>query len=189
MVLFDFDTIISDRYKFLKSNNPAKLNSLDLIQFKQKGIEQITKIFPFYFGNINQIYLTNVLSNNKTKIILSCIDNKFDLNNITSILIYHKTKLLHLTKFYILALGTHERFRKFGYGKIILDEFVQWIKQTNKSVGQKKIILKSLETSMGFYNTYGFVLTDLKLNKLFYKYETNLELKNNPEKILEYVVE
>ena len=42
---------------------------------------------------------------------------------------------------------------------------------------------------MSFYFSYGFVQSELKPNKLFYKYETSDELKSNQEKILELNIE
>jgi len=191
MVLFEFEKIIKDKYLHYSNLNPEKILNIDPIQFRQKGIEQISKIFPFYFTGINQNYLDNILADNKNQIIFSCIDCKFSLSNITSILIHHKTKSTDIIKYYILLLGTHERFRKFGYGKIILDEFIHWIKISKISKKleiKKKILLKSLESSMGFYLSIGFVQAELKSNKLFYKYETDNELKSNPEKILELVL-
>ena len=82
-------------------------------------------------------------------------------------------------------LGTHERFRKYGYGKVILDEFIEFIKKLNKSNKKIKILLKSLESSMGFYISNGFIQSELKSNRLFFKYETINELKLGKEQILE----
>lgn len=189
MVLFEFDTIIKDRFQDYITNNPENTsNKNEYEKFYHTAIEQMTDIFPFYFTKINPNYIYPISLDMKNKIIFSCIDNNFNLTNITSILIYRKTKSAGQIKYYVLVLGTHERFRKFGYGKIIIDEFVQWIKQTDKSVFPKKILLKSLDTSLGFYQSYGFEIAELKNNKLFYKYEMANELKSNKEKILEFVI-
>ena len=189
MVLFEFDKIMKEKYSNYKTNEPDKNKQIDYEQFYNLGIEKMTDIFPFYFTKINPHYIYPIVLNRKNKILFSCIDEKFSLKNVTSILVYRKTKSHEQVKYYIPILGTHERFRKFGYGKVIIDEFVQWIKQTDKSEIPKKILLKSLEASMGFYQSYGFVSTELKSNRLFYKYETGDELKTNPEKILEYIIQ
>ena len=105
-----------------------------------------------------------------------------------SIIIFHKTQTKDKIKYYILGFGIHKRLRKYGYGKNSLDEFIIWIKQNNKSDKQKILLLKSIESSVNFYLTFGFVQTNLISNKLFYKYEPNNELKFNQEKILEYVI-
>jgi hypothetical protein len=185
MVLFEFDKIIKDKYDIHNLNNVTQQISFD--EFKSNGLKQFSKIFPFYFSGINEKYIGNILYSDKTHILVSCIDNKFNIKNITSILIFHKTNSSKLIKYYILLLGTHERFRKYGYGKVILDEFIEFVKKFNKSEKKIKILLKSLESSMRFYLSNGFVQTqsELKSNKLFFKYETQSELKLNQEKILE----
>lgn len=186
MVLFKFDKIIKDKYdNYIQKNNNKEKISFD--EFKSKGLEQFSTIFPFYFSGINQYYIDNILNSDKTHILISCVGGKFDIKNITSILIYHKTITLDFNKYYILLLGTHERFRKYGYGKIILDEFIELVEKLNKSEKKIKILLKSLESSMEFYLSNGFVQSEseLKSNKLFFKYETANELKLYQEKILE----
>lgn len=69
-----------------------------------------------------------------------------------------------------------------------MDKFINWIKISTNGDKQRILLLKSIETSMSFYLSYGFVLTNLASNKLFYKYEPRDELKSNKEKILEYVI-
>jgi GNAT superfamily N-acetyltransferase len=203
MVLFRFDDIIKNKYKVYKEkNNNKEIICFD--EFRTNGLEQFSKFLPFYFSGINQNYIQNILLSEKTHIIISCIDNVFSIKNSTSMLIYHKTKSSNCVKYYILLLGTHERFRKFGYGTIVLDEFIEYVKKTNPNKNKKtnpnknkktnpnknkKILLKSLESSMSFYFSYGFVQSELKPNKLFYKYETSDELKSNQEKILELNIE
>ena len=90
-----------------------------------------------------------------------------------------------------MCFGIHQRLRKFGYGKYSLDEFIGWIKtkSTKTKKRQTSILLKSIESSLNFYLTYGFVQTDLNSNKLFYKYEPHDELKSNQNKILEFNIE
>ena len=188
MVLFEFDKVIKDKYdKYIKKNNNST-ESISFNEFKLKGLEQFSKIFPFYFSGINQDYIQNILNSNKIHILISCMGCNFDIKNITSILIYHKTISSNLIKYYILLLGTHERFRKYGYGKVILDEFIEFVKKFNKSEKKIKIILRSLESSMGFYLSNGFVHSEseLKSNRLFFKYESSNELKLYQEKILEF---
>lgn len=180
MVLFYFDEEVKNKYK-----NHANNNNISFNDFKTIALEQISKIFPLYFNNINPKYINNIIVGDKNKIVFYCMGDKFSLSNITSILIYHKTKSSNTIKYYILLLGTHNRFRKYGYGKILLNEFIQWIKSHDNSKIEKKLVLKSLESSMGFYISNGFIQSNLKHNKLFYKYETNTELNSNLEKILE----
>lgn len=186
MVLFEFNEIIKNKYI-------NQQNILNYDEFKIKALDIFSSILVFYFSRINQKYIENILYFEKTNIFISCIDNKFNSKNITSILMCHKTESSNIIKYYILLLGTHERFRKFGYGKVILDEFVDYIKKKSNSTNNKrkiKIILKSLESSINFYLDYGFVKSNSKVitNKLFYKYETLSELKSNKDKILEFEI-
>lgn len=190
MTLFDFDKIIKKKY--IIYSNKKKIENKERInfdEFRNIGITQISKIFYFYFSGINQNYITNLFHSKRIKIVFSCIDPYFSLKNITSILIYHKTKSYTVNKYYILLLGTHDRFRKFGYGKVILNEFIDLIKLYNIGLNNTNILLlKSLDSSMNFYLDYGFIKSksSLQTNKLFFKYETNEELKNNKEKILQF---
>lgn len=189
MVLLEFDKIIKDKYdKYIRKNNLNNdTHQISFDEFKSNSLKQFSKIFPFYFSGINQAYTNNIIYSDKTHILVSCIDDKFNIKNITSILIFHKTKSNELNKYYILLLGTHERIRKYGYGKVILDEFIEFVKSSNGLKKKNKILLKSLESSMQFYFSNGFVKSEseLKSNKLFYKYENSNELKLNQEKILE----
>lgn len=192
MVLFEFDKIIKDKYnKYIKKNNNDNnnINQISFDEFKSKGLEKFSELFPFYFSGINQNYTKNIINSDKTHFMISCIGNKFDIKNISSILVYHKTTSSNTIKYYILLFGTHERFRKYGYGKVILDEFIEFVKISNSSNKKIKILLKSLEKSLYFYLSNGFVESELKSNRLFYKYENAQELKLNEEKILELDIE
>lgn len=191
MVLFELDQIVNSKFEIYKKKNINIENNYDFNTFKIKCIEKIKTIFPNYFTKITQEYIDNILSNKNIQIIFSCLDTKFSISNITSILIYHKTKSSKLTKYYVLILGTHKKFRKYGYGKLILDEFVEFVKNSKTNQDNKiKILLKSLDSSLNFYLNYGFIIcTDnLNTNRLFYKYEPVYELKDNKEKILELFI-
>jgi ribosomal protein S18 acetylase RimI-like enzyme len=180
-MIFDFEKIIKNKHKF---------NNLDTFEeYRIKSIEKLLIITPNYFTGISENYIKSILSNNnKIKILFITIGQKLITNDIISIIIYHKTQSIDKIKYYILGFGIHKRFRKYGYGKNSLDEFIQWIKKNNKSGKEKIILLKSIESSLNFYITYGFVQTDLMSNKLFYKYEPNNELKLNQEKILVFEI-
>lgn len=185
MVLFEFDKIIKSKYiKYInKTSSP-----IDFEEYKKKSTISISKIFNLYFTGISKDYIQSILTNNKIKLLLVCVSESFSFQNIVSIIIFHKTISKNKIKYYILAYGIHKKFRKYGYGKYSLDEFIDWIKISTNNNKQNILLLKSLESSMSFYLSYGFVLTDLASNKLFYKYEPIDELKSNKEKILEYIL-
>lgn len=185
MVLYEFNKIIKSKYKkyINKTSSPT-----DFEEFKKKCLISISKIFYLYFTGISEDYIDNILTNDKVRISLICVNEKFSFQNIISIIIYHKTSSGNKIKYYVLAYGIHKKFRKYGYGKYSLDEFINWIKISTNGDKQKILLLKSIETSMSFYLSYGFILSDLASNKLFYKYEPRDELKSNKEKILEYKI-
>ena len=64
-------------------------------------------------------------NNKKSKILFLTIGQKFLLDDIISIIIYHNTSSNNKNKYYILCFGIHKKFRKFGYGKYTLDEFIE----------------------------------------------------------------
>lgn len=178
-MIFDFEKIMKNKYD--------KLSSYE--KYKKKSIEKLMMITPNYFTGISENYIKLILFSNKIKILFVTIGQKLITNDIVSIILYQKIQSVDKIKYYIFGFGIHKRLRKYGYGKNSLDEFIQWIKQNNKSHKQKILLLKSIESSLKFYLTYGFVQTDLTSNKLFYKYEPNNELKLNQEKILEFKID
>lgn len=183
MIIFDFDKIIKKKYLTRSSN----YDKLSFEEYKKLGLEKIIKLFSLYFTGISENYIQKIFDdNNRVKILLFAMGQKFVSHEIISIIIYHKTILSDKIKYYVLCFGTHYRLRKYGYGKYSLDEFINWIKIKDKSDKQKIILLKSVESSLKFYLTYGFKKANLSLNKLFFKYEPIDELKLNQEKILEY---
>ena len=171
MVLFEFDKIIKTKYNdYTKSNK-----NIEFIDFKLKAFEKIKKIFPFYFSKINQNYVDSIINLTNIKILLYCIENEFNIKNIVSILIYKKTNSKNSIKYNILLLGTHERFRKYGYGSVVLNNFVEFINESTKSKKKIKILVKSLESSVKFYLSNGFIKSMNQLNKIQDKYENILE--------------
>lgn len=184
MVLFDYDKLLKLKYiNYSKTN----LAPIDFESYKEIGLDKIKKIFHNYFTNLNQKYIENLFKYKKTKMLFLCSDTTFNINNIKSILIYSQTKSNDLIKYYLLALGTHYKYRNFGYGKISLNEFINLIKQTKTNL-TKKILLKSVESSLNFYYAIGFVNANLKSNKLFFKFEPADDLRTNSNKLLEYLI-
>ena len=159
-MLFLFDRIVKAKYKKLD-----KTTSYD--DFYSKSIESIKSyIVSNYLENVSELYLNRLLSDPNNHIIIHNIDNMFNTKNITGILIFHKVKN---HKYYILFLSTHHKFRGMGYGKIILDEFIELVRRPNKDI---QLILRTVEKSKSFYLLYGFEQIDLTREyKLFKKYE------------------
>ncbi len=185
MSVFVFDKIVKKR--FGKIND--KILNLTFNEYKNKWIKKIFLISQLYFSGISENYIKTLLEkNNKIKILFITIGQKFNFNDVVAIIILHKTLSKNKNKYYILCFGIHRRFRKFGYGKFSLDKLIEWIKLIDKSKKEKFILLKSIESSLSFYKTYGFVQSNLTQNKLFFKYEPINELKSNQDKILEFKI-
>ena len=97
----------------------------------------------------------------------------FAINNIIGITIYTKT-INYRTKqenIYLLLFCIDKNYRMFGYGKIFLDEFIEYIKKSSKK--NKNLILHPIDSSINFYESYGFKKIENKpysYKKLF-KYE------------------
>lgn len=55
-------------------------------------------------------------------------------------------------------IGVDSRFRKLGYGSYLLTEAVYVIGQIAKTSGCNSITVEALNSAVGFYEEYGFVL-------------------------------
>jgi GNAT superfamily N-acetyltransferase len=102
-------------------------------------------------GSILGEYIEHFL---KDEIIVAfhCLDVDFDIKNCPSILVYKKLRVGIEIHYYILYACTHFRFRGQGYASRLLDGFLERVRGPRKT----KIILSSLESSVVFYETYGF---------------------------------
>lgn len=144
----------------------------DIIEISSKIIDKILDLIKNkYTENLNEKFIKNILNDNKNKIIFQNIDYKMNNYNNTSILIYRKVYYKGVNKYYILLLGTHKDFRNLGYGKLLLDEFINYLNKKDKN--QEKIIyLNSVKESINFYIKYGFKKTNQNIiNNLFFYYE------------------
>ena len=120
-------------------------------------------MFNDYFENITKEYIEYLLRDKNNHILFYCIDNVFTKSNIVSLLIYHKIYVKKNDKCYILLLATQQNFRNMGYGKVFLDEFIEFMKKKKDIT----IYLKATEKSKNFYISYGFIEENIKGKKLF----------------------
>ena len=179
-MIFFFDNLIKEKYN----------NIISYEEYYNNKKIIICKLIKSFVENINEKFVDIILNDNKNKIIIHNIDSKFNLWNITAFIIYHKVISKKIIKYYILLIGVNPDLRNLGYGKIILDEFVNWIKinEINNITKKIKIILNSIDSSIDFYKIYGFIKTEEKnyKHKLFFKYEPYY-INNNYE-ILELII-
>lgn len=156
-MLYLFDDIVKAKYSASKSKQ-----SISKKNYVKSCYDKIFKLFPHYFNGINKKYITDLFKIPSVKMLVytneSVIEN-IKKEHIIGLIIYYKFR----TKYYVLALGTHCVYRNMGYGTIILDEFVEYVRKScTRSI---KIVVDSLSTTTGFYKSYGFVETDASFCK------------------------
>lgn len=128
-----------------------------------------------YSNNINDKYLKIIKDDNKNKMMICCIDN--NEYNITSFIIYRKIILKNEINFIILLISVHEEFRNNGYGKIILDEFIEYINLNTKTEKHINIIIHSLESSEIFFINYGFEkIKNSRFLKIYEGWKSNSDI-------------
>ena len=120
-----------------------------------------------YSNNINEKYIEIIKKDEKNRMIISCVDN-IDDNQIISFIIYRKIVLKNEINFIILLISVHEDFRSNGYGKIILDEFINYIYNI-RSKKNINIIIHPLDSSEEFFISYGF--EKIKRSRFLKNYE------------------
>lgn len=130
-----------------------------------------------FLENINDEFIDVILDDTNNKIVFHNIDNTINNYNNTSFLVYHKVYKEHTIKYYILLLGTNKKIRNCGYGKLLLDDFIDHIR--NKTKKNITIYINSINDSKQFYINYGFKKLDLiKKNTLFFNYEPYSDINN-----------
>jgi ribosomal protein S18 acetylase RimI-like enzyme len=129
------------------------------------NIEVLRVLNSFKLSGLSLDYINNLLNNNN-KLLFGCFDNKFDINNCPVILIYNKTinKTTNQINYYIFLLCTKFKFRNLGYASLLLNGFVEFIKNTKMNDSECKIIVSSVEEAVIFYEKYGFKWTRENLN-------------------------
>ena len=161
-------------------NSPIETIIEEIETFK-KQYEYLIIKFSNY--DIHHRYTLHILNNTKNIIIaFYCLDLEFEIMNCPSILIYQKNKQDDEIHYYILFTCTKQQFRGQGYGTKLFDGFLDRIREENKNTKKKvKVILSSLETSVLFYESYGFKWTRkcIKEYPKFLEYESYEKNKEN----------
>lgn len=139
-------------------NSPLETMVEELESFK-KHYEYLIIKYSIY--TIHHKYTLNILNNAKNIIIaFYCLDIEFEISNCPSILIYQKCKQNDEIHYYILFTCTKQQFRGQGYASKLFDGILERIREENKNTKKKvRVILSSLETSVLFYESYGFKWT------------------------------
>jgi ribosomal protein S18 acetylase RimI-like enzyme len=142
--------------KFLKTFFKNKL---------AKAQEHKHKFIYKYCENINIDYLKSICLDSNNKILLYTINETLTdnyKNEIVGIIVYRIILSRHnKMRIYIPLISIHKDMRSYGYGSIILDDFIAKY-QKNKTL---ELVLLSLESSFNFYNKLGFLKSDVKYIK------------------------
>jgi predicted GNAT family N-acyltransferase len=108
-----------------------------------------------YCENINEKYIEIIKNDKKNKMLIDSFDTNINDENITSFIIFRKIILNNEIKFIILLMGVNKEIRNYGYGKYILDEFINKI-ILSKSKKDINLYIHEVESSMNFFINYGF---------------------------------
>lgn len=170
---FYSDRIINE----IIDNSPLETMIDHLEQFKNQYSYVLIK---YSMHSIHHKYTINVINDTgKVVIVFYCLDTDFDVANCPSILIYRKCQKSDEIHYYVLFTCTKRNFRGQGYASKLFDGFLERVHTENVGKPQKiKIILSSLETSVLFYEAYGFKWT----RKCISDYPLLLEYEEYDEK-------
>lgn len=168
-MIFLYSSIIKNKLKKLN-----KLYDKDTYNHYYKlGLEKIIPILKEYADTINENFLEELIYQDDIEIIFYSSNTDFVLKNCQGIIIWTKTinPITKEEKIYLLLACIQKQYRKYGYGTVFLQEFINFVKVLNNK--SKRIILHSLETSVKFYKSLGFTeVPDKPINyKKLFKFE------------------
>ena len=161
------------------------MSSIHLQSFEENDYEFEKAIIQYSFDKVNPQYVRYLLSIDNIKHAFLCFDDEFNLDNCPCILSYVKYYHEELNEFhyYILLLCTKRRFRNMGYASLLLDKFIQIIKNEKEKEQQPttKIVLNSVETAVLFYESYGFrwIYKNIECYNQLLEYEKSTNDKEN----------
>ncbi len=151
------------------------------------GLEYIIPLIKQFAETVNENFIDNLfhkiqdptvsieklVTRGEIEIIIYSSDSQFKLSNAKGFIVYTKTthSVTKEEKIYLLLLCVNKSYRKYGYGKVFMEEFIQFIKNSNSK--SKRVILHSLDTSLQFYKSFGFNEVPDKVTnyKKLFKYE------------------
>ncbi len=165
-MIFSYNDIIIKKIKNSKITYDVLFNY---------GITTIKSIVKNFADTINDTFIDQLFQHNDINFIFYTTDNIFSIKKTIGIIIYTKTN----DKIYLLLICIDKKYRNFGYGKVFLEEFIQYVKNTYKK--NKKIILHTIDKTISFYESIGFIQINCKPYKYkkifkYEKYNKNINL-------------
>jgi predicted GNAT family N-acyltransferase len=163
----------------------------ELYEKVEKFRKDVDMIFTYFaYPKIDIKYILNLLEYETNQTAFYCMDTEFNVRSCPSCMVYSKQnkKNSETIYYYIMMICTQRRFKKLGYASMLLDGFVERIREeTKNSTKSVKIVLSSVDEVVSYYQRYGFEAVDYTLEShpylmKFEKYEpdkiyTVMELK------------
>jgi len=124
----------------------------------------VDMIFTYFaFSTIGIDYIQNLLKYDSNQVAFYCMDTEFDIRSCPSCMIYSKQNKKNSDEiiYYIMIICTQQRFKKLGYATMLLDGFIERVREETKGSEKKvKIVLSSLDNVVSYYQKYGFEVVD-----------------------------
>ena len=154
---FYSDVIIND----ILDHAPLDELTDQLQCFVQQCRYTLTK---FSAHTIHHNYTSNVINDPRKIVAFHCLDQEFCIANCPSALMYRKCRKPPDPNsepeiiYYVLFTCTKKSFRGMGYASKLFDGFLERVREEKKKHPDHivKIVLSSLESSVLFYESYGF---------------------------------
>jgi ribosomal protein S18 acetylase RimI-like enzyme len=155
-------------------NGPVEEIIDNLDQFKADE----DMIFTYFsYGSIAIDYIQNLLKYESNKTAFYCLEDDFVIRKCPSCMIYSRQNKKNSTTilYYIMVISTEKEFRNQGYGKALLNGFVERIKnETKNETKNVKIVLSALDEVVSYYQNYGFEAVDCSFDN--YPYLKSFEI-------------
>ena len=144
----------------------------ELMDTVHRFINECRYVLTKYSGtSIHHNYTSNVLNDPRKIVAFYCLDREFAMSNCPSAMMYrkchHKIKntdtkeMPSEIRYYVLFTCTKRSFRGQGYASKMFDGFLERVREEKQKHPDHviKVILSSLESSVLFYESYGFKWT------------------------------
>ncbi len=139
----------------------------ELYEKVEKFRKDVDMIFTYFaYPKIDIKYILNLLEYETNQTAFYCMDTEFNVRSCPSCMIYSKQnkKNSDTIYYYIMMICTQRRFKKLGYASMLLDGFVERIREeTKNSTKSVKIVLSSVDEVVSYYQRYGFEAVDYTL--------------------------
>jgi ribosomal protein S18 acetylase RimI-like enzyme len=161
---FYSDVIIND----ILDHAPLDKLTDQLQCFMQQCRYMLTK---FSIHTIHHNYTSNIINDPRKIVAFYCLDQEFCIANCPSALMYRKCFMKPdppdpksesnqppEIRYYVLFTCTKKSFRGMGYASKLFDGFLERVREEKHKHPDHivKIVLSSLESSVLFYESYGF---------------------------------